>query len=338
MSAYPKPQEPSMEDILASIRRIISDDGQEPPRRAPTSRPEPHRAESHRAEPHRPDAGREGAQRLQGQGGPDGASRERPVSSERTFSPERVPSHAEHGRAEPARAELSRAEMAHAAPRPEVVRAGPAVTPRADGVRRDADLPSRAPPAHEGPRGEGVRRDPPPVEARPPEGRPLEAPRADGHRAEAPRAASGAPGAGHAPAEAAAPWVDGRLSRDLDLEAGLEEALLRLEAEPVAQRAAPARPVAAAPVARPAPRPAADEPAAAPPRRKDLLSPAVDAAVAAAFGSLGGAALPQQGRTVEDLMKEILRPMLKTWLDENLPDIVERLVRAEIERAARGGR
>ena len=34
----------------------------------------------------------------------------------------------------------------------------------------------------------------------------------------------------------------------------------------------------------------------------------------------------------------MLRPMLKAWLDENLPDIVERLVRAEIERLARGAR
>lgn len=66
--------------------------------------------------------------------------------------------------------------------------------------------------------------------------------------------------------------------------------------------------------------------------RKDLLSPAVDAAVAAAFKSLGDLVLPQQERTVEDLVKEILRPMLKEWLDQNLPGIVERLVRAEIER------
>ncbi|MFG1392575.1 DUF2497 domain-containing protein [Xanthobacter agilis] len=66
--------------------------------------------------------------------------------------------------------------------------------------------------------------------------------------------------------------------------------------------------------------------------RKDLLSPAVDAAVGAAFRSLGDLVLPQQERTVEDLVKEILRPMLKEWLDQNLTGIVERLVRAEIER------
>ena len=34
----------------------------------------------------------------------------------------------------------------------------------------------------------------------------------------------------------------------------------------------------------------------------------------------------------------MLRPMLKTWLDENLPSLVERLVKAEIQRVARGGR
>ncbi|MFG1428455.1 DUF2497 domain-containing protein [Roseixanthobacter glucoisosaccharinicivorans] len=74
------------------------------------------------------------------------------------------------------------------------------------------------------------------------------------------------------------------------------------------------------------------------PRRKDLLSPAVDAAVAAAFESLGDMVLPTHERTVEDLVKEILRPMLKEWLDANLPDIVERLVRAEIERVSRTAR
>jgi cell pole-organizing protein PopZ len=44
---------------------------------------------------------------------------------------------------------------------------------------------------------------------------------------------------------------------------------------------------------------------------------------------------PSQPQTVEDLMKEMLRPMLKAWLDDNLPSLVERLVRAEIERVTR---
>lgn len=67
-----------------------------------------------------------------------------------------------------------------------------------------------------------------------------------------------------------------------------------------------------------------------------LMSRMTEAAVAEAFGRLGAARAASQPQTVEDLMKELLRPMLKAWLDENLPSLVERLVRAEIERVARG--
>jgi cell pole-organizing protein PopZ len=38
------------------------------------------------------------------------------------------------------------------------------------------------------------------------------------------------------------------------------------------------------------------------------------------------------GPTIADLVREELRPMLKSWLDSNLPPLVERLVRSEIER------
>ena len=41
---------------------------------------------------------------------------------------------------------------------------------------------------------------------------------------------------------------------------------------------------------------------------------------------------------MDEMAREMLRPMLKAWLDDNLPVMVERLVRAEIERVARGGR
>jgi cell pole-organizing protein PopZ len=43
----------------------------------------------------------------------------------------------------------------------------------------------------------------------------------------------------------------------------------------------------------------------------------------------------QNGRSLEDLVREMLRPMLKSWLDDNLPSMVERLVHAEIERVSR---
>ncbi len=40
-------------------------------------------------------------------------------------------------------------------------------------------------------------------------------------------------------------------------------------------------------------------------------------------------------RTLEEMVLESLRPMLKGWLDQNLPDMVERLVKEEIQRLAR---
>ena len=40
-------------------------------------------------------------------------------------------------------------------------------------------------------------------------------------------------------------------------------------------------------------------------------------------------------RTVEDLVRELLRPMLRDWLDANLPDLVQRLVRKEIKEMVR---
>jgi cell pole-organizing protein PopZ len=76
-----------------------------------------------------------------------------------------------------------------------------------------------------------------------------------------------------------------------------------------------------------------------PPRQRDasaILSGEADAAIARAFNSLSRTVLSENARTLEDLVREMLRPMLKAWLDDNLPPLVERLVRAEIERVARG--
>jgi len=67
-----------------------------------------------------------------------------------------------------------------------------------------------------------------------------------------------------------------------------------------------------------------------------LLSPAATAVVNSAFGTLAHSMLVQNAKTLEDLVKEMLRPLLKAWLDDNLPTLVERLVRAEIERVSRG--
>ena len=67
-----------------------------------------------------------------------------------------------------------------------------------------------------------------------------------------------------------------------------------------------------------------------------LLSSATSSAVDSAFNTLAQTVLVQNARTLEDLVREMLRPMLKSWLDDNLPGLVERLVRAEIERVSRG--
>ena len=70
--------------------------------------------------------------------------------------------------------------------------------------------------------------------------------------------------------------------------------------------------------------------------QRPLLSSATSTAVNSAFNALAQTVPVQNARTLEDLVKEMLRPLLKTWLDDNLPGLVERLVRAEIERVSRG--
>jgi cell pole-organizing protein PopZ len=98
--------------------------------------------------------------------------------------------------------------------------------------------------------------------------------------------------------------------------------------ESVAQPVAPA----------PARVPPIEEARRQPPSELDraLMSSVTSAAVDSAFNSLAHTVLVQNARTLEDLVREMLRPMLKSWLDDNLPSVVERLVRAEIERVSRG--
>ena len=76
-----------------------------------------------------------------------------------------------------------------------------------------------------------------------------------------------------------------------------------------------------------------ESPAAPPPQ---ILSHSTVSAVESAFNSLAHTVLSNNARTLEDLVKEMLRPMLKSWLDDNLPGLVERIVKAEIERVSRG--
>ena len=85
----------------------------------------------------------------------------------------------------------------------------------------------------------------------------------------------------------------------------------------------------AGPPARPMPAPPASD-------YQGLISNATVSAVDSAFNTLAHTVLGNNARTLEDLVKEMLRPMLKGWLDDNLPNMVERIVRAEIERVSRG--
>ncbi|WP_026172497.1 DUF2497 domain-containing protein [Asticcacaulis benevestitus] len=92
-------------------------------------------------------------------------------------------------------------------------------------------------------------------------------------------------------------------------------------------------PVAAAPAPKPAPRPAAPSAAGG------LVSERTESIAASSFGALTSNLLvPHSDRTLEDVVKELLRPQLQAWLDENLPGIVEEQVRLEVERIARQSR
>ena len=89
----------------------------------------------------------------------------------------------------------------------------------------------------------------------------------------------------------------------------------------------------AAPVSEPPPQPL---PVAA--RLPSLVEPEAAAATATSVGGLVRTLMERStqvrsgGPTIEDIVREEIRPLLKEWLNANLPLLVERLVRAEIER------
>ncbi|NUS67424.1 MAG: DUF2497 domain-containing protein [Ensifer adhaerens] len=69
-----------------------------------------------------------------------------------------------------------------------------------------------------------------------------------------------------------------------------------------------------------------------------IVSPEVGRKVAQSFGDLAHAVDQGSRRSFDEIAEAMLRPMLQEWLDDNLPTLVERLVREEIERVARGPR
>lgn len=106
----------------------------------------------------------------------------------------------------------------------------------------------------------------------------------------------------------------------------------------LAEPAAVTEPPPAPPLPEP-PTPAPLAPSLAAPLGAPLVAPAAAAAAAVSVGALmrtlaseRSTAVHRGGPTIEDLVREEVRPLLKDWLDTHLPPLVERLVRAEIER------
>lgn len=71
-------------------------------------------------------------------------------------------------------------------------------------------------------------------------------------------------------------------------------------------------------------------------QKSAMLSQVVERQVAASFTELSEALAASRRRPLDQIAEEMMRPMLQEWLDNNLPSLVERLVREEIERVARG--
>ena len=70
--------------------------------------------------------------------------------------------------------------------------------------------------------------------------------------------------------------------------------------------------------------------------RPSIISEQAGRQVAAAFGELSEVFAASRRRSFDEMAEEMIRPMLRDWMDNNLPVLVERLVREEIERVARG--
>ncbi|HLJ20675.1 MAG TPA: DUF2497 domain-containing protein [Stellaceae bacterium] len=99
----------------------------------------------------------------------------------------------------------------------------------------------------------------------------------------------------------------------------------------------------------PAPEPPKPEPPAPPPMTDGADRLVSDAAAAASIAALSQIhQIGSQGekrmsdipmgegqRTIEDMVREMLRPLLKEWLDSNLPHLVERVVQDEVGRLVR---
>ena len=86
----------------------------------------------------------------------------------------------------------------------------------------------------------------------------------------------------------------------------------------------------------PAPAPAAETPFER--QLRPILSDMAGQQVSAAFSDLTSAIEKERQQSLAEIAEDMIRPMLQEWLDNNLPTMVERLVRQEIERVSQSGR
>jgi len=157
---------------------------------------------------------------------------------------------------------------------------------------------------------------------------------------DAPAAEAGAappepPGAEPDPAPTASAAPETRAEDVLELTERVEP-----PAETVGDLDVYAKEAAAAPPPRPTPpprtAPAPETPAPAALRDDGLVGEVSARAAASAFSQLSAAvAMPSDGQTLDGVVRELLRPLLKAWLDEHLPSIVEAKVAEEVERISR---
>lgn len=274
-------REPSMEEILASIRRIIEDS----------------------------DTGRKPGDEV-AHAEPDAAD-----SAASVYEPARRDAVPVHGEGAVIEVDAFRAELRAPNPVPEprkpVTLAEVQAQIAADARRRAGETVPAAQPAIEPP-GES----PQTVEARSEPGRPV---------APTVQAASEAP-AIHA-AAASMPSQSGGWERREGIETATQPESSSIDESDSASGDFPSRNVVGENP------PAAAESNVA---RPAIISEHASRQVAAAFGELSEAFAARSKKTFDEMAEEMMRPMLQDWLDNNLPTLVERLVREEIERVARG--
>jgi len=87
-----------------------------------------------------------------------------------------------------------------------------------------------------------------------------------------------------------------------------------------------------------------EAPEASKPESRKLISEGTAAAAMASLAELAKeaprikvepVAKAPDSKAIEEMTREMLKPLLKSWLDSNLPQIIERVVREEIARLGR---